>query len=200
MKIFIFVLFTLLSANVSAGPYVDFGLGYIKNLPSKSEGTLEQNGTVVVRLNDNSNVQLDSPFIMIRGGYRFETDNWSDNVHMEYDRFGLLDQAEESISSWRIYKRLEVDRNSSGFYLDLGIGGIINAPEKQQSETEREGPIVLVATAQHTLDIDSPFPMARVGYNWKSTNLHFEYERFGELQHRDKSISNIRLYKRWEWK
>ena len=196
MKIFIFVLFTLLSANVSAGPYTDFGLGYIQSVPGESESILTMNGRVVVNVNQKGIVDLDSPFLMVRFGYRFVNDGWSDNIHLEYNRFGLFADDTASISSWRAYKRFESD---IGFYTDLGVGTVIDVPTKTETETEVEGPMVQTLHQTATIDLNSPFPMVRLGYRWRKPNLHFEYERIGKLHNEHESISTVTIYKRWEW-
>lgn len=218
MKIFIFVLFTLLSANVSAGPYVDFGLGYIQSIPGESDVILTLNGNVIVQVNEKESIDLDSPFLTLRLGYRFENDNWTDNVHLEYNRFGLLDSETASVSSWRAFKRFESKgiRLIKGFYTDLGLGYVIDVPSKTKTKTEDqtamteiegpdgsvsvvEVPVVLTATATATINLDSPFPMVRLGYRWKTSNVHLEYERIGTLFDSRESISTITVYKKWEW-
>ncbi len=213
MKIFIFILFTLLSANVSAGPYTDFGIGYIQAIPGESHGILTLNGDVIVEVNEKESIDLDSPFLTLRLGYRFD----STNIHLEFNRFGLLDNETASVSSWRAFKRF--DAESTGFYTDLGVGYVIDVPSKTKTKTEDlsdgamtqiEGPdgsiteievppMVLTATATATINLDSPFPMVRFGYKWKTTNIHLEYERIGKLFDEHESISTINLYKRWEW-
>ena len=196
MKIFIFILFTLLSANVSAGPYVDFGIGYIQAIPGESESILTLNGKVIVQINEKESIDLDSPFLTLRLGYRFDNDDWSNNVHLEYNRFGLLDNDTASVSSWRAFKRFESE--STGFYGDLGAGYVIDIPSKTKTMTEVEGPMVLTATATATINLDPLFPMVRFGYKWKS-NFHLEYERIGKLFDEHESISTINVYKQWEW-
>ena len=192
MKAFTFIFMALLSANVSAGPYIDFGLGYIQSIPGKSESTLERNGDVIVRVNDKSDIDLDSPFFTIRAGYRWD----ETNVHFEYNRFGLLDDTKSSISSWRLYKRLESD---IGFYTDLGAGYAFDVPEEKNTETESYGPVTYELKQEATIDLDSPFPMVRLGYRWKTTNIHLEYERVGNMFDDSKSISTLTLNKRWEF-
>lgn len=192
MKTLIFALFILLSANVSAGPYTDFGLGYIQSVPGKADSVLTTNGTVTAQLNEKGTVELDSPFLMFRLGYRWA----STNMHLELNRFGLFNNDTTQITSWRGYKRFESDM---GFYSDIGLGYVIDVPSKSKTRTETEGPVTMRLDQSATIDLDSPFPMIRLGYRWKSTNMHLEYERIGNLMQTNRSISTINVYKRWEW-
>lgn len=192
MKIFIFILFTLLSVNVNAGIYTDLGFGYIQTLPGDVDTTLAVNGDIVVHLNEKANVEIASPFLMFRLGYEWNVINY-----LEYNRTGSLTSDKTSITTIRLYRRFE---SKLGFYTDLGFGYVIDIPEETISETERDeynNIFHIVQTA--IIDLNSPFPMARVGYRWKSSNIHIEFEKIGNIFEGNESILTLNIFKRWEF-
>lgn len=203
MKIFIFALLTLLSVNVSAGPYIDFGLGYIQSIPGQAEGTMTINGELVATERREANIELDSPLLMLRGGYTHS------GFHIELDSFGTNANKDQSITSLRMYKRFYADFGlGNGIYGDFGIGTILQAPAESKSETEQDGPLTIRINSKATVNLDDTFLMYRAGYRWKPINLHIhktesswhlELERIGSLFEPNSSITTLRFYKRWEW-
>lgn len=193
MKIFIFILFTVISVNVNAGLYTDFGFGYVQSMPGESDIILELNGNIIVHANEKANVEIESPFTMIRVGYRWDVSNY----HLEYHRFGLLNDNTESISSARVYRRFEL---KNGLYTDLGIGYVIDLPNETETEIEHdEYDNTYQMTQTATINLDSPFPMIRLGFKWKSTNIQLEVEQIGNIFDKDESIFTINMSKRWEF-
>lgn len=192
MKLITFVLFALLSANASAGPYIDFGLGYIQTIPGQASGTLTVNGEVVASEQRTTNIDLNSPFFMFKGGYHWDTTDF----YLEIEKFGIIDDKEQSISSLRVYQRFEAD---IGLYADFGVGRVLEAPSKNKSETERQGPLTVTLDQRATVNLSDTFLMYRIGYRWQSTNMHLELERIGDLLDTESSITTARIYKRWEW-
>ena len=76
--------------------YLSLGGGYVQNLPMEAEA--EVNGAIV--LEQRAEVEIDSPFLEFGAGY--EHNDW----HVEINRFGVLDNSDESITTFRIYKRI----------------------------------------------------------------------------------------------
>lgn len=104
MKILLLAL-TLFVIPAHAGPYLQLGIGWIDEVPVEASAESGNVEGFSVNIKQKAIVDLDEPFAEFAFGYRFE----STNIHIEYHRFGVLDDSTQSISTYRLYKRWEWD-------------------------------------------------------------------------------------------
>lgn len=89
----------LYSGIVDARFYGDLGVGWIEDLPGRAEVTMTQIPGSSLRVEESAEVNIESPFFLVSFGYEYQ--DW----YFEYNRFGVLDNPNESISTFRVYKR-----------------------------------------------------------------------------------------------
>ncbi len=101
--VLIILAYILWPSDVVAGPYAQLGYGWIRDLPVENHSTITSYQTVLVEVESETTIRIETSFFDIAFGYRFNND-----VHIEYYRFGLLDDTSQSISTLRLYKRWEL--------------------------------------------------------------------------------------------
>ena len=87
----------LLSSSVYAEFYVDLGIGWLSTLPAQVE--IEAKDTIL--FSKRAQVEIDSPFLEIGIGYDYK------KYHIELNRFGVLDDTNKSITTFKLNKRFK---------------------------------------------------------------------------------------------
>ena len=80
--------------------YVVTGGGWLHNLPMQGTAETDFNGQTII-VEEEAVINIESPFLELGVGYEW------DGYHIELNRFGILDDRERSITTFRFYKKFE---------------------------------------------------------------------------------------------
>jgi hypothetical protein len=104
-KVIIALCLFFASFTANAGPYLELGIGWLRDVPVQAEREVYVEDELHVRLEDSATVRIDSPFTRLTFGYRWK----STNLHLEYRQMGIIGDDDQSIKSIELYKRWELD-------------------------------------------------------------------------------------------
>ena len=83
------------------GFFLDLGMGYIENIPAKAEKSVEITEIgLEAHVEERASVAIREEFFLVGAGYETK-DHWQFYI----ERFGVLDDKVESITTFRISKR-----------------------------------------------------------------------------------------------
>jgi hypothetical protein len=91
-----------LMAPAHAGPYLQFGIGFIHNIPAYAEVEATFEDGASIRVEEKGIIRLDSTHPIYGAGYRFKS-----NLHIELEVQGELGDKDHSITTFKVYKRWE---------------------------------------------------------------------------------------------
>ena len=105
MKNILIVICLLFPATSTAGPYLELGIGWLRDIPVEASREVYVEDQLQVRLEDEATVSIDSPFTRLTVGYRWK----STNLHLEWSQIGVIGDDSASIESIQFYKRWELE-------------------------------------------------------------------------------------------
>lgn len=98
----ILLLLSFSPASQASGWYLDIGVGWLQELPTKASIEIHNNGFLIFEESQEASVNIESPFIDIGAGYEFKN-----NMYIELSRFGVLDDTSNSMTVFKVGIRIQ---------------------------------------------------------------------------------------------
>lgn len=86
-----------LSTSVYAEIYLDLGIGWLHTIPAEVEIEVQDN----ILFEKSAQIRIESPFLEVGIGYEFR------DYQIELNRFGVLDDTNKSITTFKLKKRFK---------------------------------------------------------------------------------------------